>query len=71
MNQIKQVLLLHQQGVSNRQIARELGMSKDTVNRYVSQAKQDTMGVKGLIEMEDPVNALYEELVENATINAE
>ena len=55
MNQIKQVLLLHQQGVSNRQIARELGMSKDTVNRYVSQAEQDTMGVKGLIEMEDPV----------------
>ena len=28
MNQIKQVLLLHQQGVSNRQIARELGKSK-------------------------------------------
>lgn len=55
MNQIKQVLLLHQQGVSNRQIARELGISKDTVNRYVSQAEQDTMGVKGLIEMEDPV----------------
>ncbi len=28
MNQIKQVLLLHQKGVSNHLIARELGMSK-------------------------------------------
>jgi len=55
MSQIKQVLLLHQQKVSNRQIARDLGISKNTVNLYVNQAEADTHSLSELIDMEDAI----------------
>lgn len=55
MNQIKQVLLMHNQKVSNRQIAKTLGLSKDTVNSYVRQAEADSLGLNQLIDLEDTV----------------
>ena len=35
MSKIKQVLMLHAQGASNRKIGRDLGLYKGTVNSYV------------------------------------
>lgn len=55
MEQIKQVILRHMQGESNRSIARALGISKNTVNRYVSLAESDKMALKDLVRLEDPV----------------
>lgn len=55
MNQIKQVILRHMQGESNRSIARALGISKNTVNRYVSLAEGDKLPLKDLVKLEDPV----------------
>jgi len=39
MSKIKQLLLLHRQGVSNRGISRELELDKETVNSYVRKIK--------------------------------
>jgi transposase len=55
MNTIKQVLRLHTDGVSNRQIAVRLGLNKETVNNYVRKAKSDTLGIPALLKLEDPV----------------
>lgn len=44
MSQIKQLLLLKKQGVSNRGIARSIGMNKETVNNYVRKALGDELG---------------------------
>ena len=40
MSKIKQVLQLHEQGHSNRQISKETGINKETVNNYVNQYKK-------------------------------
>ena len=55
MSKIKQVLRLHKDGMSNRRIGRELGLYKDTVNKYVRMAEADPLGLDKLLEMEDPV----------------
>lgn len=55
MSKIKQVLRLHKDGMSNRRIGRELGLYKDTVNKYVKLAKSDPLGIDKLLEMDDPV----------------
>lgn len=55
MSKIKQMLRLYQNGVSNRQIATELSMNKETVNRYVNQAKTDQLSIKELLKLDDPV----------------
>lgn len=34
------ILSRHRQNMSNREIAKDLGISKDTVNKYVNQAKK-------------------------------
>lgn len=53
MNVIKQVLLRHMEGESNRSIARALSLSKNTVNRYISIAKGDEMSMDRLVVMDD------------------
>ena len=53
MNVIKQVLLRHMDGESNRSIARALSLSKNTVNRYVALARGDAMGIAGLVALDD------------------
>ncbi len=37
--EIKQIILLHQKKVSNRKIAKRLGMSRNTVNGYIAKIK--------------------------------
>jgi len=51
---LKQVLLLHKNGMSNRQIASELGLNKETVNNYVNKAKLDELGIDGLLSLDEP-----------------
>lgn len=55
MSKIKQLLRLHLQGVSNRKIAAELDINKETVNNYIRFATSDPLGFKGLLELDDPV----------------
>lgn len=55
MSQIKQLLLLKKQGISNRKAAGMAGMDKETVNNYVRKAKADPLGIDGLLKLDDPV----------------
>ena len=63
MSQIKQLLLLHQQGKGKKTIARLLGMSKTTVKVYLQKLQLLTSATKGtkpltvadLVKLEDPV----------------
>ena len=45
MSQIKQLLLLKKQNVSNRKAALQVGMDKETVNNYVRKANADPLGI--------------------------
>ena len=55
MSQIKQLLLLKKQNVSNRKAATQVGMDKETVNNYVRKAKADPLDIDGLLKLDDPV----------------
>lgn len=55
MSKIKQVLQLHREGISNRGIARELGLYKETVNEYVRKVKDNGFDIDSLLKLEDPV----------------
>lgn len=53
MSTIKQVLLRHRNGESNRSIAKALSISKNTVNKYVDLAKNDQLSIETLTRMDD------------------
>jgi len=55
MSKIKQVLQLHQQGRSNRQIALDLGLYKATVNDYIRKVRSNGFDINHLLRLEDPV----------------
>lgn len=61
MSQIKQLLLLHQQGKGKKMIARTVGMSKNTVKSYLDKlqlltsAVEDKYTLAGLVKLENPV----------------
>lgn len=55
MSKVKQMLLLHQQGISNRKIARELSMDKETVNNYIRKVKSSTITIDELLKLDDPI----------------
>lgn len=55
MSQIKQLLRLYKQGDSIKSIARNLGISKNTVKSYISKLEAGTLPVSELLEMEDPL----------------
>ena len=55
MSRIKQILQLRRDGVSNRRIARELGISRDKTNEYIRMAETDSLGIDGLLRLDDPV----------------
>jgi transposase len=61
MSQIKQLLLLHQQGKGRKTIARVLGMSKTTVKAYLAKLQDlTTSGTKpwsiaNLVKLENPI----------------
>ena len=55
MSQIKQLLLLKKEGVSNRKAAGIVGINKETANNYVRKACADELGIAGLLKLDDPV----------------
>lgn len=55
MSKVKQLLQLKQSGMSNRQIAKTLGISRDKANEFVKQAESDSLGIEGLLKLDDPV----------------
>lgn len=55
MSKIKQVLQLHREGLSNRGIAKELGLYKSTVNGYIRKVKDNGFDIESLLKLEDPV----------------
>ena len=54
---VKQVISLHEQGMSNRAISRQLGLDKETVNNYIRKLKSLGLKAKELLDMDDPVLA--------------
>ena len=54
MSKIKQVIRLHADGISNREIGRQLDLYKGTVNKYVKLIDADPIGVNKLLELSDP-----------------
>ena len=58
MSKLKQVLRMFKNGgMSNRSIAETLDLDKNTVNKYVNQAKKDSMSIDELLSLDDPVLA--------------
>ena len=55
MSKIKQLIQLHESGVSNRRISKALSLDRETVNQYVRKMKAGNMLSVELIELEDPV----------------
>src|SRR5690554_4582295 len=55
MGQIKQLIRLYQQGLGKKTIARELGMSKNTVKSYVQKLEKGELSLDSLLELDDPV----------------
>ncbi|QEC52786.1 transposase [Anseongella ginsenosidimutans] len=55
MSQVKQLIRLHLQGNGKKTIARELGISKNTVKQYLEKAAADPLSIKELLELDDPV----------------
>lgn len=55
MSKIKQVLIMHKQGMSNRDIAKEIGLNKGTVNDYMRKVRLDPLSIDELLAMDDPV----------------
>jgi len=54
MNKIKQVLIMHRDHVSNRRIAKTVGMNKETVNNYVRKANALGTSLDELIKLDEP-----------------
>lgn len=55
MSQIKQLLRLHKEGCGRKEIARHLGISKNTVKAYLRKLSSLKCGLDDLLELEDPV----------------
>lgn len=55
MGQIKQLILLHQQGHNIKSIARELGMSKNTVKTYLKKVAALETSTGELLQLDGPV----------------
>ena len=58
MSKLKKVLRLFRNGsMSNRKIAEAVELDKNTVNKYINQAKKDSLSVDELLALDDPVLA--------------
>jgi len=55
MSQIKQLLRLHKRGVKIKPIARETGLSKNTVKTYLSKLTSLKFSIEDLLLMDDPI----------------
>ena len=54
MSKIKQVFLMHRNGLSNRAIAKTIGLDKCTVNEYIRKIKADPLSLDALLNLEEP-----------------
>ena len=58
MSKLKKVLRLFKNGgMSNRRIAEAVELDKNTVNKYINQARKDDMSIDELLALDDPVLA--------------
>ena len=58
MSKLKKVLRLFKNGsMSNRKIAEAVELDKNTVNKYINQARRDSLSVDELLALDDPVLA--------------
>jgi transposase len=55
MGQIKQLLRLHGQGYGKKAIARQLGMSKNTVKAYLQKIETGEFTIDSLLSLDEPV----------------
>jgi len=55
MSQIKQLLLLKKNGVSNRKAAEIIGINKETVNNYMNKVNTDSLSIDELLRLDDSV----------------
>lgn len=55
MSQIKQLLRLHQQGKKKKEIARIIGISKNTVKTYLEKVRLSKLSIDALLLFDDPV----------------
>ena len=55
MSQIKQIIRLHQQGIGKKAIARQLGISKNTVKAYLQKIEEGKLDSTSLLMLEEPV----------------
>jgi transposase len=53
MSQVKQILQMHKQGIGTRTIARNVGVSKNTVKRYLEKYRSSKLSLDTLLKMED------------------
>ena len=53
MSQVKQILQMHNQGSGNKTIARNVGVSKNTVKRYLEKYHSSKLSLDTLLKMED------------------
>ncbi|WP_339711858.1 IS21 family transposase [Cyclobacterium amurskyense] len=53
MSQVKQILQLHNQGYGNKTIARDLGVSKNTVKSYLEKYRRSKISLSTLLKMEE------------------
>ncbi|MFV0591456.1 MAG: IS21 family transposase [Draconibacterium sp.] len=53
MSQVKQILQQHKQGHANKAIARNLGISKNTVKSYLEKYRSSKLSLETLLKMED------------------
>lgn len=54
MSKLKQVLQLHHCGISNRSIASQLGLYKETVNKYIRQFKGLSIDLQEVLQKDSP-----------------
>ncbi len=54
MNEVKQILLLYCQNTPIKQIARQLGMSRNTVKSYIKRFESSGLSEQDFIEMSCP-----------------
>ena len=55
MSQIKQLIRLYQAGTGKKTIARDLGLSKNTVKAYISKLQGLKVDLGELLSLDDPV----------------
>src|SRR5665811_1853669 len=55
MGQIKQLIRLHGQGLGKKTIARQLGMSKNTVKAYLQKIETGELPAESLLSLDEPV----------------